>query len=64
MQNITKVIAVIIGALTSILQIPVVQNALVVFLTAHPSISTIVGGVAAILALLHAPYGPPTPPAK
>ena len=55
MKNTTKVIAAILAALTGIVQIPVVQSALIAFVQAHPALSLGLGGISALLALLHVP---------
>ena len=62
MKNITKVLAGVIAAVTALLQVPAIQAALASVLTAHPSISAAIAGVAAILALLHAPDAPAPKP--
>ena len=58
MKNSTKAIASLIGALTLVLQIPVVQGAIGSFLAAHSNVSAIFAGLLSILALIHVPSQP------
>jgi hypothetical protein len=58
MNNLTKIFAAVIAIVTLVVQTPAVQAALVAFFTAHPIFSTLVGGVSAILALIHQPDSP------
>ena len=58
MKNITKILAAVVAALTALLQVPAIQSVVVAFFTAHPSVSALLGGVTAILALLHQPDAP------
>jgi len=61
MKNITKVLAAVVAGLTAVLQIPVVSTAVINFFGSHPTISSLFGGLAAILALLHVPNSPAEP---
>ena len=61
MKNTTKVILAIIAGLGGFLQIPVVQSAVVAFLTAHPSVSLILGAITTMLALIHNPVAADNP---
>ena len=63
MKNVTKIVAGIIAALTALLQVPVISTAVINFFGSHPTISSLFGGLAAILTLLHVPNSP-TDPAK
>ncbi len=58
MKNLTKVLAGVVAALVAILQIPAISSLVTTFLTAHPGVSSLVGGLAAILALFHQPDAP------
>ena len=55
MKNATKVVAAIVALATFALQSEAVQSAVGGVLTAHPNLAAIVAGLAAILALIHAP---------
>lgn len=55
MKNITKIIATVIGAVTLAFQLPQVQAAVAGFFSSHPNVSALLGGLAAILALVHKP---------
>ncbi len=58
MKNLTKVLAGVIAALVALLQVPAVSSFVTSFLTAHPGLSALVGGLSAILALFHQPDAP------
>ncbi len=62
MKTVTQVLAGVVAALVAIFQVPAVQSAVMAFFTAHPSIASVVGGLAAILALFHQPASSPTAP--
>lgn len=55
MKNSTKVIAAIVALVTGIVQLPIVQESVVAFLAAHPTVSSLVVGIASVLALIHKP---------
>ncbi len=55
MKDATKVILAIVGLLTGILQIPSIQAAVVAAITAHPAVAAVIGGISAVLAVLHVP---------
>jgi hypothetical protein len=55
MKDSTKIIAAIIGLLTTAAQIPFVQTSVQHFFAAHPAASLIVAGITTILALFHVP---------
>jgi hypothetical protein len=55
MKNVTKIMAAIVGLATLAAQLPGVQEAIGGVMSAHPNVAAIVGGIAAILALLHIP---------
>lgn len=55
MKNLTKIVAALVALLTMLLQNSAVQGAVGTFITAHPNLAALVGGLAAILALIHQP---------
>lgn len=55
MKTATKIWASVIGLATLMFQVPAVQAAVSGFFGSHPAVSSILGGVAALLALFHAP---------
>ncbi len=55
MKNFTKIIAGVISAITLAFQLPQVQQAVGGFFAAHPNVSALLAGLAAILALVHNP---------
>jgi hypothetical protein len=55
MKSFTKIFASVVAILTLVVQTPVIQSAVTGFFTSHPTISTLVAGVGAILALFHNP---------
>jgi hypothetical protein len=55
MKNSTKVVAACITLLSGALQIPEVQHIALTALSAHPSVSLAVSGLASLFALLHIP---------
>jgi len=62
MKNVTKIVAGVIAALTALLQVPVISTAVINFFGSHPTISSLLGGLTAVIALLHQPDS--QPPAK
>jgi hypothetical protein len=58
LKGVTKIAGAIIAVLTAILQVPVVRDGVLAFFTAHPTVSSLLGGLTAILTLLHVPTGP------
>ena len=55
MKDSTKVFLAIVTGIGGFLQIPVIQNAVVTFLTAHPGISAVLAALTTVLALIHNP---------
>lgn len=64
MSNITKVIGGIIVAITTLFQIPAVQTFAGAIIASHPTLSSILGGLLALLTLLHVPTTSAATPTK
>jgi hypothetical protein len=59
MKTFSKVLASVIAVLTLVVQTPAVQQFIVAFFTSHPTVSTVLGGLGAILAIFHVPTADP-----
>jgi len=55
MKKSTQIVAAIFALLTTVAQVPAVNQSVGGFLSAHPSISTIAAGVIGLLSLFHQP---------
>lgn len=58
MKTLTKVLAAVIGGATLLMQVPAAQQMVGSLMGAHPNVTAVLGGVAALLALLHVPTSP------